>query len=167
MQRIMIVGISGAGKSTLSRFLGHRFNLPYHHLDNIYHSAGWVARPLDEVKRDFDAIAAQDKWVVDGNYRKASAALRERADIVIFLDYGRLFAIWQVVKRWAFHHLGIRKRPDLPEGSPEQLPLSFIAWVWNWHANNRPNWVLEMANMGDKARVFTSRRALNQWMKTL
>jgi adenylate kinase family enzyme len=167
MQRVMIIGISGAGKSTLSRRLHERLGLPIYHLDNIYHSAGWVARPPEDVQRDFDAIAAQKTWVVDGNFRKLSGALRERADTLVFLDFGRVYCIWQVTKRWAMHKLGLRKRVDLAEGFPEQLPFDFIKWVWNWHANNRPNWLIEIKKFKGNAIIFKTRHEVNHWLESL
>ena len=167
MQRVMIVGISGAGKSTLSRALGARFGLPVHHLDNIYHLPGWVARPDADVQRDFEAIATEGTWVVDGNYRRLSTALQERADTIIFLDFGRLFALCQVVRRWALHRLGVRKRVDIGEGFNEQLPWSFITWVWNWRRDNRARWVEQLAQHEGKVKVFTSRKAVNTWLESL
>lgn len=167
MKRVMIVGISGAGKSTLGRILSEKLKIPAYHLDNIYHLPGWIARPDADVQRDFEAIATEEKWVVDGNYRRLSFALQDRAELVIFLDFGRLFALRQVVKRWALHRLGIQKRPDLAEGFTEQLPWSFILWVWNWQRDSRANWMAQLEKMGPKVMVFKSRKHVNAWLKTL
>lgn len=167
MQRVMIIGISGAGKSTLARALEATYGLPAYHLDNIYHAPGWVARPPADVQRDFEAIAMEERWVVDGNFRRLTGCFRDRADTLIFLDYGRFYCLWQVIRRWAFHKLGLRKRIDLADGFGEQLPFSFMLWVWRWHRDNRPNWLAELAKYPEKAKVFRSRKELNAWMETL
>ncbi len=167
MQRVMIIGIAGAGKSTLSRKLNARLGLPVYHLDNIYHLPGWRARADADVQRDFEAIATEERWVVDGNYRRLSTALQERADVIIYLHFGRFFALSQVVKRWALHRLGIKRRADLSEGFNEQLPLSFITWIWRWHADNGVRWQEHLTQYQGKLKVFSSRKAANAWLDTL
>ncbi|TKW61901.1 MAG: AAA family ATPase [Blastochloris viridis] len=167
MQRVMIIGISGAGKSTLGRALSSKLKAPAYHLDNIYHLPGWVARPDADVQADFDAIAATEAWVVDGNYRRLSGALQERADAIIFLDFGRVFALRQVIQRWAFHRLGLRKRVDLGEGFSEKLSKGFLPWVWNWRRNNRPKWMETLKNHSNKVKTFHNRRDAYRWLETL
>ncbi len=167
MQRVMIIGISGAGKSTLGRTLNAKLGLPAYHLDNIYHLPGWVARPNADVQADFDAIAARESWVVDGNYRRLSGALQQRADVIVFLDFGRVFAIRQVIQRWAMHRLGLRKRKDLGDGFEEKLSKGFLPWVWNWRRDNRPNWLDTLEPFQDKVKTFYTRRDVNRWLETL
>lgn len=167
MQRVMIIGISGAGKTTLADRIGNKFRLPVTHLDNVYHAPGWVPRPAEDVQKDFDALAATDTWVVDGNFRKVSGQLRVRADTLIFLDFGRFYCIWQVIKRWAMHKLGIRHRADLAEGLQEKLPFDFIVWVWNWPTNNRPNWMIEIEKFEGDVIIFKTRREVNRWLTNL
>ncbi len=167
MQRVMIIGISGAGKSTLGRALSAKLNAPAHHLDNIYHLPGWVARPDADVQADFDAIAATDAWVVDGNYRRLSGALQERADAIVFLDFSRMFAIRQVIQRWALHRTGLRARADLGEGFTEKLSKGFLPWVWNWRRDNRPKWTETLQAYSGKVKTFHSRREAYCWLETL
>lgn len=167
MKRVVIVGISGAGKSTLCRRLAAQLGVPYHHLDNIYHSPGWVARATDDVQQDFDVIAAQDAWVVDGNYRRLTTAFRERADAIIFLDYSRYLGLYRILKRWAFHKLGICKRADLGNGFDEQMSLDFIKWVWNWPRDSGANWREELKAHAQKTKILTSSHAVDVWLKSL
>lgn len=165
MRRVMILGISGAGKSTLCRALGTKLGIPFYHLDNIYHLPGWVARPEPEVEADFNKLAATESWVVDGMYRGISGALQERADVIVFLDFGRIFAIQQVFKRFALHRLGIRKRVDLGDGFEEKVSWAFISWIWQWPANNRVKWMKQLAPMQDKVVFLKSRKEIAKWLE--
>ena len=167
MKRVMIVGISGAGKSTLGLKLSEKLGIPAYHLDNIYHRPGWVARPEADVQRDFEAIATEESWVVDGNYRNLSFALQDRAEVIVFLDFGRIFGLRQVLRRWALHRLGIQRRHDLAQGFDEQMTWTFIKWVWNWRGGNRDRWVTQLATWGPKVKVFKNRQQVNEWVSSL
>ena len=46
-----------------------------------------------------DQLAAEDSWVVDGNYATWVDPLLAKADLIILLDVPRLTAVWRVVKR--------------------------------------------------------------------
>lgn len=167
-QRILIIGISGAGKSTLARMLGERFQLPITHLDNLAHEPGWIPKDDVAIKTSLAALAAQPRWVTDGNYHRLSASLRARADWFIFLDYSTPYAICQVVKRFLSHHLKLRQRPDLAPGFQEELSWSFLRWVWRWRRDSRPKWVNELAqHPAEKVHIFTSRGALMRWVNSL
>ncbi|RYG60203.1 MAG: AAA family ATPase [Alphaproteobacteria bacterium] len=167
MRRVMIIGMSGAGKSTLCRTLGQQLAVPFYHLDSIYHTSGWVARAEDEVAADFDAIAAQDAWVVDGNYRRLSESLRERADVIVFLDFPRWYCMYQVIQRWAMHRTGLRKRVDLAEGFRDEFNFAFLKWVWNWRQQNRLRWLETLQPCMAKVQFFSNRRAIKEWRETL
>lgn len=167
VQRAVIVGMSGAGKSTLARVLGEKWKLPAVHMDNIYHLPGWIARPDEDVQRDFDALAATPKWVADGNYFRLSHALRERADILIFLDFGRIYCIAQVLKRFALHRTGLRKRPDLAEGFHEEFTPAFFMWIWNWRRTKRQRWLDEVEKFGPRGIILRNRREVTQWFNQL
>ncbi len=167
MRRVMIVGMSGAGKSTLCRAIADKFGLARYHLDNIYHLPGWTARPEDEVRQDFDDIASREAWVVDGNYRRMSGALQERADFIVFLDSGRFYSIFQILKRFALHRLGIKRRVDLAAGFNEKMSISFIMWVWKWPSQNKQRWLTQLAPYGDKVKIFDNRRDVRAWLESL
>ncbi|HVX31427.1 MAG TPA: hypothetical protein VHA53_13180 [Nitrolancea sp.] len=129
-QRIQILGNSGGGKSTLARQLGEALNLPVIHLDSYFWNPGWVHTPLPEFDAKVLELARADRWVIDGNYSRTLPARVERADLVIWIDISRPRAIWRVAKR-AITNYG-RTRPDMGDGCPEHIDLSFFAFVWNY-----------------------------------
>ncbi|NBV54692.1 MAG: hypothetical protein EBR79_03155 [Proteobacteria bacterium] len=166
-QRIVIMGMSGAGKSTLAAAVGERLGVPYYHLDNIYHLPGWVARPEDEVRREFTALAEQEKWVVDGNFFRLTGSFRQRADVLVFLDYPRWYCMAQVLLRFVRHHSGWQRRVDLAAGFEEKFSFSFLWWVWNWQSTNRPRWLAELENFRRKCVRLRSRKETARWLETL
>ncbi|MCA3244435.1 MAG: AAA family ATPase [Alphaproteobacteria bacterium] len=167
-QRIFIVGTSGAGKSTLAQMLGKRFQLPVIHLDNLAHEPGWILKNETAIAASFHELAEQPRWVVDGVYFTLATTLRQRADWLIFLDYGTLFSLRQVIQRHLLHRLKLRTRADLAPGFEERLTWDFLFWVWRWRRDKRQRWVDELAQYpAEKVLCFTSRRELMRWFKQL
>ena len=99
MARIWLVGSGGAGKSTLAQAISTRLALPHTELDSLYWRPGW--QPLDsaEFRAAVAAVVAQPRWVVCGNYSKASELVLARADTVIWLDYPLALIWWRLLKR--------------------------------------------------------------------
>lgn len=130
MQRIAILGSPGAGKSTLARALGQLLDLPVHHLDAAYWTSGWQPRDPAEFLAAADFLAAEPRWIIEGNYRATLPARLQRADLVILLDIPRALCLTRVILRW-WQWRG-RDRPDLAPGCPEQLDLAFLKWTWDY-----------------------------------
>jgi len=127
MKRIAIVGISGSGKSTLANNLGKKLNIPVHHLDKYFWDKNWKRRYS---RPEFHALVKdfykEDKWIIDGNYRKASIDLRlEMADTIILLDFPKWRAVWR-----AFIRVFNRQQPfDKTEGVKNKIDLPFLKWI--------------------------------------
>lgn len=129
MQRIMITGPSGAGKSTLARQLGAKLDLPVIHGDHFYFDPGWVQKPREETQALFSAAAEGARWIIDGNRFSTMADRAERADLIIYLDLGRVRRLRRTLWRSLRYFRGTR--PDMPEGCPEQFDWAFhLGWVW-------------------------------------
>ncbi|HEY3329936.1 MAG TPA: hypothetical protein VGK19_07955 [Capsulimonadaceae bacterium] len=130
IQRIMILGSGGSGKSTLARRLAAVSSLPIHHLDRLYWKPGWVAADPYEWHTSVSELAAEPRWIIDGNYGDTMDCRLDRADIVAFLDVPRSVCLCRIVGRWAMAHG--RVRDDVGAGCPEKLDPEFIRWVWNY-----------------------------------
>jgi adenylate kinase family enzyme len=140
MDRVAVVGNSGTGKTSLARLLARRLQLPHTELDAIFHQPGWGE--LDEV--DFrgrvGALAAEGRWVIDGNYRPVRELIWKRADTVVWLDLPRALVLRRVVWRTARRVL---TRQVLWNGNRESLrnalswnpQRSIIRWAWTQHAS--------------------------------
>ena len=72
----------------MGRELARRLGVVHIELDSLFWNPGWVETPPDEFKRRVAAaLAEQDAWVVDGNYRSRLGMLvLDQADLVVWLD---------------------------------------------------------------------------------
>jgi adenylate kinase family enzyme len=163
----MIVGAGGAGKSTLARRVGERTGLPVVHLDACYWRAGWVETPADAWRERVRALAAEDAWVMDGNYGGSMEVRLARADTVVFLDLPRMTMIARILRRW-LRYRG-RTRPDMAPGCPERMSWEFVRWVWEYPRTRRPAVLARLAALPPDRRVVVLRSAaeVERWVASL
>ena len=123
------MGSPGAGKTTLARGLGALTGLPVHHLDRVQMLPGWVPKSREEKRRIYEDIAGGARWIVEGQYPEAHAILLQRADLVIWLDFGIAVRLWRLYLRTA-REAG-RQQSDGPPGCPER-PLGKAVPFWRF-----------------------------------
>ena len=136
MQRVMIIGPCGAGKSTLAFALAERTGLPLFHMDRLAWKPGWIDRGNDELREILRPIVTSDRWLIDGNYASTLVNRLPFADTVVYLDFPIRLCLVRLIRRIG-HYRG-RTRPDMTEGCPERLDLSFLWYVLRWNAHSRP-----------------------------
>ena len=135
MRRIMVMGPPGSGKSTLARDLGQRYGLPVFHLDQAFHTPGWVPAPADVFQAEVDRIAALPEWVIDGNYTGSIAPRYEAADTLIYLDAPTWLSMARIVRRILTSYGTVR--PDSAPGCPERLDIEFLRFALSWNRIRR------------------------------
>jgi adenylate kinase family enzyme len=139
VRRVSVVGNSGSGKSTLARELAAILEVPYVELDGLNHQPGWEPLPKDEFQRIVAAKAAEDGWVIDGNYSTVRPLVWARADTVAWLDLPKSTVMRQIVWRSLRRVAG---RQELWNGNRERWQNFFswdpeqsvISWAWHKHA---------------------------------
>jgi len=147
-RRIVVRGTSGSGKTTLARAISASLGIPHVELDGIFHQRGWTPLPDAEFTSRVRAAAADESWVVCGNYRQVAPILFERADTVVLYDLSRPLVMWRVVTRtlsraarneelWNGNREGLRNVASL---DPQ---VSIVAWAWTTH-KRRHHDTLEM-----------------------
>jgi adenylate kinase family enzyme len=151
MRRVLIIGCSGAGKSTLARKLCVALGLPLIGLDRVYWRAGWIEPSPAEWRQAVSQLVAEPAWVMDGNYAATFDLRMPRADTLVWLDFPRMTCLRRVIFR-ALMGYG-RTRPDLPEGCPEKIDLTFWRWVWDFPTRSRPGIPTAIERHGAHLRV--------------
>lgn len=147
-RRIVVRGTSGSGKTTLAKAISERLGIKHVELDGLFQQRDWTPLPDAEFIAQVRAAAAEDAWVVCGNYRQVAPILLERADTVVLYDLTRKVVMWRVVTRtlsravrneelWNGNREGWRNIASL---DPQ---TSIIAWAWTTH-ERRHRATLEM-----------------------
>ena len=161
--RISIVGGSGSGKSTLCNILAKELNLPAIHLDAINFNANWVE--IDKKERDkiISAKSSEDKWIIDGNYKKTLKERFDKADLIIWLDYSTFMQLKGIFKR--YFQTRNSERPEIP-GCKERLDFTFIKYVVTYNRKKRHVIVDNLKDIPkDKVLIFKKQKDLNKWLK--
>lgn len=147
-----MVGNSGSGKSLLARRIALALDVPQVELDAIHHLPGWQPIDPEAFLAQVAAIAADEAWVVDGNYRAVviDGPVWQRADTVVWLDLPRSTVMWQVTRRTVRRIVG---RQELWNGNREPLRNlwpgssdSIIRWSWTQHAKYQNRYAAAMAS---------------------
>jgi adenylate kinase family enzyme len=137
MRRIIILGRTGSGKSVLARLLGKRLCLPVVHLDAIFYGPRWSPPDEQMFKARVAEAIADDRWITDGNFVAATAALRfPRADTIIWLDQ----PLWLRFVRAIARCIAVRRqeRLDLAPGCYDRLDWALLTDIWNFDRIERP-----------------------------
>lgn len=106
------------------------------HLDRHYWRPGWTEPGQDDWRARIEALAAEPRWIMDGNYGGSLDLRLRRADAVFVLDMPRWLCLSRVVFRTC-RHLG-RTREDMTEGCPERFDGAFLHYVWTYNRDHRP-----------------------------
>ncbi|PHI19453.1 hypothetical protein CEQ90_13105 [Lewinellaceae bacterium SD302] len=166
-QRILIIGCCGAGKSTFARKLAERTDLPIIHLDQEYWKPDWVETPKEEWAVKIKALAARDRWIMDGNYSGSMSVRIPRADVVFYLDYPTAKCLWRVVKRVSRYHG--RNRPDMPPGCNERFDWGFFHYVATFNLTRKKLILQQLDRLGpaQKLHVFKNDTDAERYLNSL
>lgn len=164
--RVIVVGVSGSGKTTVARRAASRLGVPHVELDAIRHGPNWTETPDDEFRHIVAGIAAQDGWVVDGNYRVVRDLLHARAATVVWLDPPKSAVMAQVI--WRSVARAVTQR-ELWNGNRERArdwirPDHPIRWAWATYAARKAQYYVAMDTRWVRLR---SRREVNAWLESL
>jgi len=150
-QRINVVGTSGSGKTTFARQLAQALGLPYYEMDALYWKPGWQEPSYPEFMAKLEAVAAQPRWVLDGNYSRTQPIKWRNVEQVIWVDPSLARTLWRVTART------IRRAFSGEElwpgtGNRESLAQAFlsrksiIGWALRQHPRNRARYTKVMAS---------------------
>ena len=170
MARIQLIGGSGSGKTRLGRALAARLGAPFVDLDDLYWEPGWREVGHDELKRRVAPIAAQDAWVIAGNYGATAEVLlwpRLTQLVVLDLPYAQLMrrSVWRTLWR------GLSGEPCC-NGNRESLLrllhrdglLRYLHRTWRKRHTRYATLAREPALQHAHAIHLTSQRAIDAWL---
>ncbi len=120
----MVIGSSCSGKTTLAKQIAGELGIQHIELDAIHWMPNWVQRPPEELRKLTAAAVAQDRWVVDGNYRVVRDIVWERATTVIWLDYSFPMVFYRALRRTLSRSL---TGQELFSGNRESLAKAFLS----------------------------------------
>lgn len=152
MQRVLLIGPCGAGKSTFGQWLGEATGLPVIHLDRLYWQAGWQATPKEVWQERVQALVAEERWIMDGNYGSTLDIRLPRADTVLVFDFPRWLYMYRATRR-IIGSYG-RSRSDMAEGCPEHFDSVFFRWMWDWPKKGRNIMLTALEQYANRARVI-------------
>lgn len=168
MQRIMIIGCSGSGKSTLARKIAERTGLPVVHLDQRYFGPGWKEPRQEEWRKTTAKIAAEEQWIMDGNYSGTFAERMPRADTIIYVDQPTWRCLWRVLWR-TLRYYG-QPRPSSAPDCPERFDLHFLFYVLHYNKSRRPgilNRLKTQAELGKTVHILSGNTAVKAFVASL
>ncbi len=169
MQRIIVIGIPGAGKSTFARTLGEQLDLPVFHLDRYFWNPGWKASSREVFNEKLTQLLEQDRWILDGNYRRTIPLRLQYADTAVHLDLPRRTAMRRVFKRIVMYRDG--GRPDMADDCPERwFDRDFLRYIWRFHRDVLPemaDYLREFGDQGGNVIRLNSDREAHRWLAAM
>lgn len=169
-----MVGCSGSGKTTLARQLAGRLDYRHVELDALFHQPNWQPLPEQQFKQVVKAALQGDGWVAEGSYSAVRPLVREKSDLVIWLDLSKAAVMRQLFLR-TLRRLVLRE--TLWNGNREHWSnlfklsarQSILVWAWTKHAIYRQRYGVEMeASLPSQRYVrLDSRRAVDCFLKSL
>jgi len=174
VQRVSVVGTSGVGKSTVSRELARRLGASWLELDSVYHQVGWTPLDTAEFRARVAAVAAGERWVIDGGYSAVRDLVWARADTVVWLDLPRRTVMRRITCRTLRRVAG---RVELWNGNRERWRNLFtwdknesiIAWAWQTYGSRRERYAALLTDPANAHLTFvrlTSPVAVRRFLRS-
>jgi adenylate kinase family enzyme len=166
LERVLIIGCPGSGKSVLTRRLAAATGLPAVHLDRHFWGAGWI-EPAPEVwHARVVKLAADPRWIMDGNYTNTLPLRLDAADTAVFLDFPVWLCLQRVLRR-ALRWIGRRRGDDMAPGCRERIDVAFLLYVWRFPRDQRGRVLQALAGYSGNVFVLRDNRAVVGFLDTL
>jgi len=164
--KIQIIGYSGSGKSTLAKKLGHFYNIPYLHLDNVHFYGDWQNRSDEEINRIVeDFLSANDNWVIDGNYSRIASERFIISDITIFLSFNRFVCYRMCKKRYKEYKSKSRESFPCVEKFDKQFKKAIL--IDGRTRDRKKRYLINLNKTHGEKFIFKNRKQLNNWLKSI
>ena len=108
MNKAIVIGCPGSGKTTFAEKLQKCTGLPLYYLDAIWHKPDKTHIPREEFDQRITEIFSEEKWIIDGNYKRTIEMRIKECDTVFLFDLPTEVCLQGVTER-----IG-KERYDLP-----------------------------------------------------
>ncbi|MFI9410088.1 hypothetical protein [Nocardia gamkensis] len=164
MDRIAILGCGGSGKTYLANQLAALLELPVTHLDSIYYDADWNPMQPNEFAARQQALVAQPRWLLEGNYASSLPIRLQAADTVIFLDLPALTCLLGILQRRLRYRGG-----QHTNGVYDRITWNFVRYIWGYRKTMRPKIHALLAEHGVHVHLITlrSRRHSARFLRSM
>lgn len=86
MKKVIVIGCPGSGKTTFAEKLNKCTGLPLYYLDAIWHKPDKTHIPREDFDERICEIFKEEKWIIDGNYKRTIEIRLRECDTVILFD---------------------------------------------------------------------------------
>ncbi len=86
MNKVIVIGCPGSGKTTFAEKLNKCTGLPLYYLDAIWHKPDKTHISREEFDERMLEIFSEDKWIIDGNYKRTIEMRLKECDTVFLFD---------------------------------------------------------------------------------
>lgn len=151
MQRVNVIGTSGSGKTTFSRRLAERLDVPHVEMDALFWKPDWQQSADADFERALRDATAGAGWVLDGNYSRTTPIKWARADTVIWLDFGFVRTLRQILAR-SIGRAASRHEIWVGTGNRESFRRTFasresiVLWMLGSYRRNRRRYSVAMSD---------------------
>ena len=158
-RRINVIGTSGTGKTTFSRALASVLGISCHEMDRMFWQPGWTASDEDEFLARVKEAVSGERWILDGNYNRATPIKWATVECVVWLDYPFHRTLRHAVSR-AFRRSVTQEEIWPGTGNRESLRKNFFSrdsvllWTLKTYRSNRASYRATMDAGEDRAFVF-------------
>ncbi len=162
MEKVIIIGCPSSGKTTFAEKLNKCTGLPLYYLDAIWHKPDKTHISREEFDERIIEIFNEDKWIIDGNYKRTIEMRLKECDTVFLFDLPT-----DVCIQGASERIG-KGRYDLPWIETELDP-EFKQFIEEFSEKTLPYIyeLLDKCKTGKAIIIFNSRKDADEFINKL